>query len=244
LEAIQNLADVDDEGSRHRRRVDPAAVVSLNLQTGLLLLQEKGDEPRILVGPHALIALVGCATGVTDDLDKRVRGSGVDRREHVLGLLEHRSERSQHPYSEGGALLLVGELCRLELRKRRRPLVRTPQARPRRHSSLERQGRPLRADVDLLAPIRLAARMFETGAVIATEMRRIDHFDGKLVPFGQSEEAPRDAQHVPNKPVLDPVVTQLGVYCAITQAQLSLRRLLVHADAEAARQMLREEGRR
>jgi hypothetical protein len=39
-------------------------------------------------------------------------------------------------------------------------------------------------------------------------------------------------------------ITLLGVYCAVTQAQLSLRRLLVHADAEAARQMLKVEAKR
>ena len=43
--------------------------------------------------------------------------------------------------------------------------------RARRRLRIERQRRPLRPDVDLLAPVRLAARMFVTRAVVAAEMR-------------------------------------------------------------------------
>ena len=127
---FENLADVDDEASRDRRRVDPAAVVSLNLQTRLLFLQEKGHEPGILVGAHALIALARRAAGVTDDLDERVRRWRVNRRENVLGLFKRGGKRAQHSYGERSGLILVGEKGRLELRERRRPLVRTLQARP------------------------------------------------------------------------------------------------------------------
>ena len=127
---FENLADVDDEGSRDRRRVDPAAIVSLNLQAGLLFLQEKGHEPGILVGAHALIALVRRAAGIADDLDERVRRRRVDRRENVFGLFERGGERAQHSDGKRRGLILIGEKRRLELRERGRPLVRTLQARP------------------------------------------------------------------------------------------------------------------
>ena len=115
---FENLADVDDEASRDGRRVDPAAVVGLNLQAGLLLLQEKGHEARILVGAHALIALVRRAAGVADDLDERVRRRRVDRRENVFGLLKRGGERAQHLYGERGGLILIGEKRPLKLRER------------------------------------------------------------------------------------------------------------------------------
>jgi hypothetical protein len=58
---------------------------------------------------------------------------------------------------------------------------------------------PLRTNVDLLAPVRLAARVLEAGAVVAAEMRRVDHLDRELVWLGQREKATRDAQRVINE---------------------------------------------
>ena len=191
------------------RRVDPAAVVGLDLQAGLLLLQEKGHEPGILVGADALIALARRAAGVADDLDERVRRRRVDRLEDVLGLFERGGERAQHSDGERGDLILIGEKRRLELRERRRPLVRALQARPGRRLAVEGQRRPFRPDVDLLAPVGLAAGMLEAGAVVAAEMRRVHHFDGELVLLGQREEASGDLQHVLNEAVLDPVADQI-----------------------------------
>jgi hypothetical protein len=127
---FQDLADVDDERPWNRRRVDPAAVVGLNLQAGLLFLQKKGHEPRILVCAHALVALVGLAAGIADDLDKGIRGRRVDRRENIFGLFKRGGKGAQHSDREGGGRILIGEKRRLELRERRRPLVGTLQARP------------------------------------------------------------------------------------------------------------------
>src|SRR4029077_4351290 len=122
---FENLADVDDEASRDRRRVDPAVVVSLNLQTGLLFLQEKGHKSRILVAAPSLIALVGRAAWVPDDLDERVRRGRVNRRKDVLGLVERGGECAQHSNGEGSDLILVGQKRRPERRKCLWPLVRT-----------------------------------------------------------------------------------------------------------------------
>src|SRR5947209_7429793 len=89
---FENLADVDDEAPRDGRRINPAAVVGLNLQAGLFLLQEEGDESRILVSAHSLIALARWAARVADDLNERVRSWRVDRREDVFGLFERGGE--------------------------------------------------------------------------------------------------------------------------------------------------------
>ena len=51
--------------------------------------------------------------------------------------------------------------------------------------------------------------MLETGAVVAAEMRRVDHFDRELVLLRQREEAARNAQRVLNEFVVDAVAGQI-----------------------------------
>ena len=82
-----------------------------------------------------------------------------------------------------------------------RPLVRPLQPRPGRQRGSRRNGGRLGADIDLLAPVALAARMFLTGAVVAAEMRRVDHLDGELVGLRQGEELP--ARHAETSSISD-----------------------------------------
>src|SRR5580692_3571911 len=206
---FEDLADVDDEASGDRRRVDPTAVVILNLQAGLPLLQEKSHEPGILVGAHTLIALAGRAAGVTDDLDEWVWRRRVDRRENVLGLFKRGREGAQHFYGKRRGLILIGEKGLLKLGERRRPLVRTLQTIPRRRLPVEGQRWSFRSDVNLLAPVGFTPSMLVASAVVAPEMWRVHHFDGELVLLGESEEASGDLQNVLNEAIVDPVTDQV-----------------------------------
>ena len=54
---------------------------------------------------------------------------------------------------------------------------------------MSRERRPLGADIDLLAPVGLAAGALGGDAVVSAKMRRVDHLDGQLVGFGQREKA-------------------------------------------------------
>src|ERR1700727_950007 len=56
---------------------------------------------------------------------------------------------------------------------------------------------------------RVAPGMFEPGAGVAAEMRRVHHFYGELVLLGQREEASGNLQNVLNEGVLDPVAHEI-----------------------------------
>jgi hypothetical protein len=77
--------------------------------------------------------------------------------------------------------------------------------------------------------------MFETGAVIAAEMRRVHHFDGEPVLLGQREEASGDLQHVLNETVFDPVAYEVeeahasGRFPQVVQETRALRRRTVES---------------
>lgn len=75
-------------------------------------------------------------------------------------------------------------------------MVRPLQTRSGGCRRIEWQDLLLTANVDLLAPIGLAARVFETSAIVAAEMRRLDHFDGELVALRQSKEPACKPEHV------------------------------------------------
>ena len=70
-----------------------------------------------------------------------------------------------------------------------------------------RQRFALGADVDLLAPVGLAAREFEAGAIVAAEMRRVDHLDRELVALRQREESPRERFDLLNQVGIDAVAS-------------------------------------
>src|SRR3974377_1378429 len=64
-------------------------------------------------------------------------------------------------------------------------------------------------DAELPAPIRLPARMFRPGPIVAAEVRRVHHFDRKLVCSRQREETPRNVEHVADQLFLDSVTDQV-----------------------------------
>jgi hypothetical protein len=53
----------------------------------------------------------------------------------------------------------------------------------------------LRADVDLLAPIHLAAGQLAAQPGVAAEMRAVHHCDGVFVRLRQLEQSPRRREH-------------------------------------------------
>jgi NAD(P)-dependent dehydrogenase (short-subunit alcohol dehydrogenase family) len=57
--------------------------------------------------------------------------------------------------------------------------------------------------VDLLAPVTLATGEFLALAIVATEMRRIDHLNRHLFGFGQGKKGPGNSQGVIYKLLVD-----------------------------------------
>ena len=92
--------------------------------------------------------------------------------------------------------------------------------------------------------------MFEAGAIVAAEMRRVDHLDRELVLFGQREEASGDLQHVLNEAVLDPVADQVeeagiaGGFPQLFQETRALRRMAVEPTKVEGGQGLGRNGDR
>ena len=92
--------------------------------------------------------------------------------------------------------------------------------------------------------------MFEPGAVVAAEMRRVHHFDGELVLLGQCEEASGDLQHVLNEAVFDPVAHEIEEAHAprrfpqVFQETRALRRMAVESTKVEGGQGLGLDGDR
>ena len=63
----------------------------------LALLEQKGEEPAVLVGADALVAFGCLAARVANDLDQMIGGSAGNRVEDVLVLLERQRESAQQP---------------------------------------------------------------------------------------------------------------------------------------------------
>ncbi len=74
---------------------------------------------------------------------------------------------------------------------------------------LRRQPLALGADIELFAPVALAPRMLPADPGIATEMRRIDHFDSGLLSLGQVEETPRQGKKPVEEFLLDAMADQI-----------------------------------
>ena len=66
---LQQFADVHHQRVVAGQRIDPAPFLDFHLQPGLLVLQEKAEEPGILVRADALLARVGGLAWIAHQLD-------------------------------------------------------------------------------------------------------------------------------------------------------------------------------
>jgi hypothetical protein len=94
-------------------------------------------------------------------------------------------------------------------RERGRPLIGTLETIPGRRVRAGGQRGPFRPNVDLLAPVGLAAGVLVAGAVVAAKMRGVHHFNGELVLLGQGKKSSGDLQRVMNEAIVDPVTNQV-----------------------------------
>ena len=185
---LEQFTDIDDEGAGNGGGCDPA-ILALDLEAADLVLQQHRDEARVLVGADTLVAVLGTAARIADDLEQLVGGRRVDRREDVRPLAQRQGQRLGNADAEPGHFLLVAEQCGLQFGKRRGPEIGANEAGPGWGRAVQWARRLLGADVDLLSPVRAAAGVFQPGAVVAAELRRLDHLDLELVRLRQVEEA-------------------------------------------------------
>ena len=181
---LHELADVDDERSRHGRRVDPVGAV-LDLETRFLRLDhEQREDAGVLVGAHAL-PLVTVAARVAHELDECRRPvEGVV--EPVLRRAKGTRPGAQQRHTDDRASLRPVGQGGAQGRQRVRPEVGALQPVVCRAAGHEVA---LGADVDLLAPVDAALGELTTGARVAAEVRAARHLDVELVGLGQGEEA-------------------------------------------------------
>lgn len=140
---------------------------------------------------NALVTVPRILPGITDDLEELVRRGRIDRLEDVRLLTKGGGKYLQHPDRQSRRLGLIAQHHRLQFGQRIRPLVGALKPRPGRRRWVDDLRVALGAEVDLLAPIGLAAGMLEPGSVVAAKVRRIDHLNRELVLLCQRKEAPR-----------------------------------------------------
>jgi hypothetical protein len=114
--------------------------------------------------------------------------------EVVLVLAERGGQRPQHLAADPQRLGLPAQHDAAQLGQRGRPLVGADQPQVVRVTGTGVQGRPLRADVDLLAPVGAARGVFGSGARIAAELGRVEVLDLQPLFFRQREEGTGGAQ--------------------------------------------------
>ena len=137
-----------------------------------------------------------CAGGsvpprIANQFDVLVGLIAIQAIESLLRQRQRQSESAQQPQRHGGHRLLPLQQQRFQRRQRRRPLVWPLQARPARGVVRQRQRRAFGADIELLAPVRLAARELRRRPVVTAKVRRMHHLHRQLVGFRQREKLPR-----------------------------------------------------
>ncbi len=192
---FEQFADIDDESAGTRCRLDPSAIGGLHLQAAKAVLENERKQAAILMGADALFSLLGRAARVADEFEQLMWRPVIDRGEGIGALVQRQGEGAQQPHQYRRDALLPVQHDGFEIRQRCRPLVRTLETQIGRHALPRWHGDVLGADIDLLPPVRPAAGEFEAGAVIATEMRRVDHLDGQLLLLRQCEQRPRLIQN-------------------------------------------------
>ena len=144
----------------------------------------------------ALVPAVTRAARVTDDLGVDERCLGERLVEVVLGQAQARGEGAEQPVGDGREPVLPVQHRRTQLRQGAGPLVRSFQPPPHRLVGPTRAGRPLGAEVQLVAPVRLAVGELVTHPRVAAEVRGLQVADCHPVPLGQREEAAGHVQNV------------------------------------------------
>ncbi len=146
------------------------------MQTRSVVLQQQGNQLGIFVGTDSQrIAAAGVAnrggSGITNEFHKIMRINAVKRFERVGSLAERQCEGAQYSdeHLDGGGLPVLDHSA--QLRQCRRPLIRSPQPCPCGRVPIARERRPLRADIDLFAPVGPAASALRGDSIVATEMR-------------------------------------------------------------------------
>ena len=150
-------------------------------------------------------------SGVANDLGEHLWIGMHPLVEQVGRLAETESERTQHHVAERRHLVHPCHHRGTQLGQRRGPLVGATQTHPRRVVGLEQRRRAVvRADVDLIAPVGLAARVLHTEPGVALEIRRVGVDDLGAVGVGQGEEPPREIEHRRRHRRVDAVATEMG----------------------------------
>ncbi|MCY1293518.1 hypothetical protein D9M70_427790 [compost metagenome] len=161
------------------------------------------------MGAHPLVAFRLVAAGIADDLQELVGAVAVDRPEDIGLLAERLGENLDQADAEPGDGVYVGEDRRLQLGQGLRELVGADQPLPRRILRLDLKALALGAEIDLFAPVLGAAGIFEPGAIVAAEMRRLAHLDCQLVILRQCEETPRKRKDTVDLFLRNPVAFEI-----------------------------------
>lgn len=164
---LQQFAEVDDEGARHRRDLQEGAVRALDLEAADGVLEQQRDEAVVLVGADALAGAVRSGAGVADQLEPQVGvageglvvevGAGADRGEELVQQSAGGAAEVVDPAERGGA----------QLGERRGPLVGALQPPVRGLAGAGDVRGQLGADVQLVAPVLAAAGALVAGAGVA-----------------------------------------------------------------------------
>lgn len=123
-QAHEVVADIDDEGARDGRGLDPLAVAVEHLQAALHVLPQQGEALQVGVGAEADVGRVGGLRGrhgrveVEDAVGARVRGHAVEVR---LWQVEREREDAHQTPRQAQARLPIGDACCLEAGEVRRP---------------------------------------------------------------------------------------------------------------------------
>ena len=115
---LQHVADIDHEGARDRRGVDPVARAVAHLQPRRGPLQD-GEELIVGVGADALLVQGVRIIGIVDQPKLAGRARQV-RVEMVLGQVEREREAAEQPPRQHGDRSIVG-LDRLAEARQPRP---------------------------------------------------------------------------------------------------------------------------
>src|SRR6266568_1134391 len=92
---LEQLADVDDEAARQRLCFNPA-MLGLDLQAALALLQHERYEAAVLVRSDSLFVLGRIAARIANELDQLLRRALVDRPKHLLVAPKRRRQRAEN----------------------------------------------------------------------------------------------------------------------------------------------------
>jgi hypothetical protein len=204
---LQHLAEVDHERAGHGRHVDPLAGGVLGLQAADTVLQQHGEEARVVVRVHTCFT-ERCGW-VADQLGEAERPLAEQRAERVLGQAQPHGHDAHQLVGERAHQReeLIDQLVESGQHLLRQPLVRAVEAKVG-GLDVGRVRRVLARHIELFAVVDAVVGEFGADAFPAAEVARPTFVDLLLGRLGQGEERLESSEVAVDERGVDAVIDQ------------------------------------